>query len=102
MKKFIGMIVLLLILFCPLVTYADGYTPDEGVLPSPTPNPVVTDDPNAKSGDRTQLFSNDITRQQVKSGNIKTSSSLPLILTVITVGTIGGGYYYFQRKKTVN
>lgn len=114
MKKLMAFF--LLILFCfPIVVYADGYQQDS--LNSPIENgastPLEQDLGESESGnsnsstdnlledgnERIRQYRSRIERQEVKGGNERQGSVLPLILTIVVASCGCGGYYYFKKIK---
>lgn len=85
MKK---IILSMMIFLCPIVANADGYVPET----TPTPSPQQEVEP----------FSNEIEKQEVKAPNQKQSNTLPIVLTIGTIGILGGGYYFYQTKKRIH
>ncbi len=100
MKKLLSLLLLSPLLFCPFQVKADGL--DLNTTSTPSPASDSTDSStsqNSISGiSGYNKFSNEVERQEVKSGNEKQSNVLPLTVTLLATGGVGGSYFFYQTK----
>ena len=90
----------------PTIVKADGLDKVPSTTPTPTASPLKEEEErtedrqnNISNNQYSSQYSSIIERQEVKSGNEKKSSLVPLAVTLFTTGGIGGGYYLYQTKR---
>ena len=98
MKKLLSLLLLSPLLFCPFQVKADGL--DLNTTPTPaSDNTDSSTSQNSISGiSGYNKFSNEVERQEVKSGNERQSNVLPLTVTLLATGGVGGSYFFYQTK----
>ncbi len=110
MKKNVLLLILLsFFLLTPTIVKADGL--DTTKTPTTTTTPTETEESETGTGtqngeDETSTGQgtagisgySKVERQEVKSGNERQSNILPLAVTLLATGGVGGGYFFYQNK----
>ncbi len=112
MKKNVLLLILLsFFLLSPTLVKADGL--DTSKVPSNTTTTTPTEEEESETGTGTQNGEaeedsgkgtagisgySQVERQEVKSGNERQSNILPLAVTLLATGGVGGGYFFYQNK----